>query len=51
MEESLSLAGDTCGEVAELVKDSGEVDKKIFLLLLVVGKTIFSEELTSNQSQ
>jgi len=29
MEESLSLAGDTCGEVAELVKDSGEVDKKI----------------------
>ena len=35
MEESLSLADDTCGEVAELVKDSGEVDKKIFLLLLV----------------
>jgi len=35
MEESLSLAGDTCGKVAELVKDSGEVDNKIFLLLLV----------------
>ena len=34
MEESLSLAGDTCGEVVELVKDSGEVDKKLCLLLL-----------------